>query len=375
MKKINIGIVGFGGIAKTHVIATQWMNMMDHETLYFPHLRGVCTRQNIKHNFFDYSTADLNDLVQDEEIQIIDVCTPNFLHYQQGLKIIEGKKNIYMEKPIAKDIHEARILAETCDKQALINQAALMYRFYPAVVMARDYIQNNLLGDILHFRFALYHNGYLDENRPISWRLQHHMCGGGALMDLGIHMADLLRFLLGEVESVMGQTNTYFKQRYKDKSLREKIDANVDEWARLHLNLKNGGRGTLEVSRITSDLKEDTLVEIYGTKGNIKITSDNMYYPTIYHHKRGILEAGRLAPMSEFSEMVQKTYPSHKFDLGWHNNGHFTSLQNMLGNVFEEKIRYQETPTLTEAYQSQKIVEMGYISAAQEDRWVKWNEI
>lgn len=373
MRNINIGLVGYGGIAKTHIIALKWLQLIGTDLNVSPNLVGLCTSKENCNSPFQYTTSKLEEMLSDDCIDIIDVCTPNFLHYEQGKKILESGKNIYMEKPVSKDIIDGTNLSQLCETCGAINQVALMYRFLPAIVMAKEIIENGQLGDIIHFRFALYHSGYLDKNRPISWRLEKEKSGGGAAMDLGVHMADLIRFILGEVKEVMGQTSIYFKERYKNKDTDVKVQADVDEWALFNINLVSGGRGTLEVSRITSDLTEDTIIEIYGTEGNIKITSNNFDFPAIYHQSSGIQKTGKKEYTSEFGKFIKQAYTNHKNDLGWHTNAHFTSLYNMLLNISKNKIVYSETPTFKEALESQKIINAGYKSAREGNCWVKLN--
>lgn len=370
MKKINIGLVGYGGIAKTHIIALKWLKLIGSNIDINPVLKGLCTSKEGCASPFEYSTNQLEDLLLDEDVDMVDVCTPNFLHYEQGVKILQAGKHIYMEKPVSKDLRDGVKLVKLCENSSVVNQVALMYRFLPAVVMAKEYIESGQLGDILHFRFALYHSGYLDENRPMSWRLLSEKSGGGAGMDLGVHMADLVRFLLGEVREVMGQTSIYVKERYKNTSIKEKVKSDVDEWTLLNIHLVNGGIGTLEVSRITSDLTEDTIIEIYGSNGNIKINSNNFDFPSVFSQSTGIQQVGKIDYITEFGKFIHRAYPNHKNDLGWHTNAHLASLCNMLYNVSENKIVHLQTPTFKEALESQKIIEMGYISARERNRWV-----
>ncbi|NTW72725.1 MAG: Gfo/Idh/MocA family oxidoreductase [Eubacteriaceae bacterium] len=371
MKKINLGIVGYGGIAKIHMIAMNAMKIMFEDMPYSPDYTAVATSQkDIEYPVFDNTVSDLSELLKDSSIAAIDVCTPNFLHFQQGKSIIEAGKHIYMEKPVAKDLHEAQELARLAEASGLVNQSALMYRFLPAIVIAKDHIAVGAIGEVLHFRFVLYHSGYLDASRPMSWRLSHEKSGGGALVDLGIHMADSLRFILGEVDSLMAQTNIHFKERFKDSKKTEKVPSEVDEWAMLHLNMKSGAKGTLEVSRITADLKEDTIIEIFGTKGSLKITSDDVDNPSIYSHEKGLLEKGKFERISDFAKYHKTIYPSNKFDLGWAVNAHLASLKNFLNNVDAGRIVYKETPDFTEASKSQKIIEMAYQSVADGNSWI-----
>ncbi|WP_202709562.1 Gfo/Idh/MocA family protein [Sporosalibacterium faouarense] len=376
MGDINIGLVGSGNISKIHILGLKAMDIIFDDIDVKHNFKGICTRSGVdKFGIFDYATDDLNELLEDKSINMVDICTPNFLHLEQGSKAIRADKNIYMEKPIAKNLAEGEKLVELCKSKDVINQVALMYRFVPSVVMAKDYIRDGKLGEILNFRVTLYHKGYLNEERPISWRLKNDKSGGGALMDLGIHMADLVRFLLGEVKDVRGRTSTYFKERYKDSSLTEKVSADVDEWALLDINLKNGGYGTLEVSRISSDITEDTVFEVYGTKGKLKISTDHMDYPEIFLHDKGHLLKGELERTSDFSKYHKSIFPSAKFDMGWNLNAHMSSLINFILNIKQNKIVHSETPTLEEGLKSQKIIEMGYISAREGNRVVKSDEI
>jgi len=349
MSEIGIGIVGSGNISKIHILALNSMNIIFDNLEFKPKLLGVCSRSGIdKFKIFNKATNDLLELLKDERISAIDICTPNFMHLEQGRDVILSGKSIYMEKPLSMDVNEGKELVDLCNSENVINQVALMYRFTPAVVMAKDFIERGELGEILNFRVSLYHKGYLNSERPISWRLRSEKSGGGALMDLGIHVADLVRFLLGEVSEVRGRTTTYFKQRYIDSNKKEMVEADVDEWAMLDINLQDGGYGTLEVSRISSDLTEDTIFEIYGTKGKIKISTQHMSYPEIYLHNKGYLVKGHLERTSEFAKYHETIYPNSKFDMGWNLNAHMTSLMNFLINIQKGKIIYKETPTFKE---------------------------
>lgn len=376
MREIGVGIVGLGGIAKIHLITMNSMNLVFNNLPIKPKLIGISTRKGKTDlGLFEFETDKLQGLLSSKEVEMVDLCTPNFMHFQQGKEVVLAGKNIYMEKPVSKDINEGRKLVNLCKEKGVINQVALMYRFMPAVVLARDYIKVGKLGDILNFRATLYHKGYLNSERPMSWRLDKKMSGGGALMDLGIHMADLVRFLLGEVKEVRGKTSTYFKERYKDATKSEMVKVDVDEWALLDMTLENGAYGTLEVSRISSDLREETVFEVYGTKGKVKITTLYPDYPEIFIHEKGRLLMGNIERISEFSKYHKSIYPGSKFDMGWFINAHLSSMLNFMLNINEGCIKYNETPNLEEGYKSQKIIEMGYISANEGNRVVTIDEI
>jgi predicted dehydrogenase len=374
MQKINLGVVGYGGIAKIHAIGLYAMKTMFEDMEYSPELyAAVSSKKDLGFPGFEYVTSDLQRLLDDPKVHALDVCTPNFLHYEQGTRVLASKKPLYMEKPVAKDIHHAKELAEIAEASQIVNQSALMYRFLPAIAMAKDLISSGKIGDIIHFRFALYHKGYLDSQRPMSWRLSQDKAGGGALVDLGIHMADSVRFLLGEPQKLMAQTDIYYKERYADSSRTSKVPSEVDEWALLNLVMESGAKGTLEVSRITSDLKEDTIIEIFGSKGSIKIHSDDVDFPTVYLQDTGLMERGAVRAEGDFAKYHKTIYPSHKFDLGWMVNAHLASMKNFLNNVNAGKILHPETPTLKEAYLSQRIIALAYESVENDNSWISFD--
>ena len=376
MKQINIGIVGFGGIAKIHAIACHAMQVLYEDLPFLPTMKKAYRRNNQGRNgIFSETVTSLEDLLNDAVIDLVDICTPNYLHYEQVKKSLEYNKAVYCEKPLALNYQQAQALANLAEQKKLVNQVALMYRFMPAVVMAREYIQEGSLGEIIHFKFALYHKGYLNENRPLSWRQQMDYAGGGALMDLGIHMADLVRYMLGEVQGVQAHLYTHYKERFISAASGQKGRVDVDEYAQVDVKLKQGGMGIIECSRITSDLHENTVIEIYGTKGSIKITSQDPRYPTIHQHERNVSYKGELGENSPFYQYYSKIYPIEKVSLGLTIDMHLASLYNLFFNIAQERIVYDETPTFYEAALAQKVIEMALLSHCEDNRWVKWEEL
>lgn len=376
MKDINIGMAGFGGIAKTHIIACYAMKVLFSDLPFRVNLQKVYRRNGGDgREIFNEVVNSYDKMIDDPNINLISICTPNNLHFEQSKQAIAAGKNVYCEKPIGLDYKESRELAEKAARAGVMNQTAFIYRFIPAVAMARDYIRDGKLGEILNFRFVLYHSGYLNENRPISWRLQSEIAGAGAIVDLGIHMVDCMRYMLGEVKSVQGYLSTYFKERYSDTSQTKKVKADADEHALLNICLMNGARGTAEVSRIASNLDEYTTIEVYGTMGSIKISSATPFYPFIHDQRSGLTSAGEYRSDSGFYYSLSKLLPPKRSTLGWFNDAHLASLLIMFMNMANGKVLYQETPTFGEAAAAQKIIDMALLSSREDNRVVIANEI
>lgn len=375
MKRANVGVVGFGGIAKVHAMACYALQLLNQDLPFAPkYLKAYRREQPQAQGIFQEIVTSLDTLLDDKELDLIDICTPNYLHYQQVKKTLNYGKAVYCEKPLALNFKEAKALVELAANRHLLNQVALIYRFMPAVVQARDYVASGQLGEIIHFKFALYHKGYLNE-RPLSWREQMKFSGGGALMDLGIHLADLLRFILGDIAAVRAELYTYTQERFLKGTEGEKGRVDVDEYAKLDIRLKKFGLGTIECSRISSELHETMVLEIYGTQGSIKVTDREPRYAQLYRHSANIISMGDTHGVTAFYEFCRKVFPSEKNSLGNALDMHLTSLYNMFLNLSEENVIYTETPTFWEAAEAQKIIELAIISQRENNRWVNGNEL
>jgi len=367
MGKHNFAVIGLGSIAKTHLIGLKSADTIYNERRFTNFkLHSLYRRSgSTELEFFSFVSSNLEDILKNADIDAVDICTPNFLHKKQCSRALAYNKHVYLEKPITSKIKDAEILSKTAEQaenRGVINQVAFVLRYLPSIILAREYIKKGYLGDIINFRSELFHSSYLNPDQPISWRLKKNLSGGGALMDLGIHLIDLIRFVLGEIKVVHAETKCYFKERFSDSSMQKKEKVNVDEWARVNLVLENGGRGTAEVSLISSSADSKPLLEVYGTEGSISIKTSRPNYPEIYHHKRGVLEIGELDLSSDFIDLHRKIYPADKADLGWFINTHLSGLIHFI-NRLNTGDDFSEIPDINDGLLAQRIVNDAYIYA------------
>ena len=156
---------------------------------------------------------DYQDLLARDDIQVIHCCTPNDAHHALLRDALKAGKHVYCDKPLTRTLAEAEeiaALARTTDK---VHRMTFNYRFVPAMLRAKELVDDGFLGQVYQFRAAYLHAGYVDPNRPLSWRLQMARSGGGAIMDLGAHVFDLMRFLLGEFAEVQARLETFIPER------------------------------------------------------------------------------------------------------------------------------------------------------------------
>jgi predicted dehydrogenase len=368
---IKLGFAGLGFIGSIHAIACFSMPLI-FKNLPFEIKLGKVYKNNLIDipHFFEKGAKSLEEILEDSDA--VDICTPNYLHYEQAIKTIERGIPLYLEKPIGINSEEAYDIMENARKKGLIHQTALMYRFMPAVTQARDMIKNGEIGEILNFKALMLHSGYMDPKRPISWKLKKSTSGGGAILDMGIHLVDSIRFMLGEIKSLRAISKTYFKERPVEKGSEIYGRVDVDDWTSVEVELERGGWGTIEASRISPDIDEETKFEIYGTKGSIKISTKHPRYAVLYKKQENKEIIGDYDNKSEFSKYVNSIYPPEKYSLGWMADMHMASLINFFTNIVKNEIVFEETPTFEEAYKDQVVLDKIILSAENNGEIVKF---
>ncbi|MDI3299303.1 MAG: Gfo/Idh/MocA family oxidoreductase [Bacillota bacterium] len=211
-------------------------------------------------------------------VDFLDVCLPNGLHAAAAGAALEAGLAVYCEKPLTGDLGEARALAERARAAAgrATKPFGLAYnlRFDRNLALLRAFLAEGLLGEPLHFRLRMFHGGYLDPRRPRSWKFDPELARGGALVDLGSHLLDLVGYLFGplgeagRVSGVRARLRTFAVSRAG--GLLGSSGHRVDDWAEVALTLAGGAEGSVEVSRV-ADGGEGTRVEVYGSRGSARV--------------------------------------------------------------------------------------------------------
>jgi len=367
--EINYGLAGLGTIAKTHLLGLRNLPLLNVPVGFSVNLKALYSThpaENLeiaKSCGFSEVVDSMEKLVQMEDLDVVDICTPNFLHCQQASLAAQAGKHIYCEKPLANNSDEAKLMTQEAQKANIINQVAFVMRFNPAVAAAHAAIKQGVIGRPYAFRGELLHSSYLTAEKTMTWRLEKDKSGGGALADLGIHLIDLVRFLLGEIQSVSCVTDTIVKQRKTSQG--ELRQVNVDDWASLSLQVEGSIRGTIEASRLAVG-NDANRMWIYGDKGSLFIDLDHdPYSPTFYDEKgQRIYPDPKLLANDPFYERIAKLYPNPKLSQGFMVDTHLTSLLWFLSSVAEGKT-LDHTPTFEEGHGAQLVLDAAYQSSLQ----------
>lgn len=344
---LGAGIVGFGFIGKVHTYGYLNLPLFYDPAPARVRLVGVCTSrpETAEHAAtqagFEFGTARFADLLEREDIHLINICSPNHLHCEQVIAALEAGKHVYCDKPLATSVREAEsMLAAAQAHPGLIHGMAFHMRFIPAVMRARQLVEEGFLGRVYHFRCSYLHAGYTDPLRPISWRLTAQ-AGGGALSDLGSHAVDLVRSLLGEVAAVRATTETFVPERPVAKGAAETAPVEVDDYVALQARMASGALGFLEASRFATGTHDGMSFEVYGESGALRFSMMDPNY--LYAYDATAPEAdlgghrGWLQVESLQRYPAPSVLPSPKLPVGWmrfHLHSQFDFLRAVVsGNL------------------------------------------
>lgn len=357
MEDVKISTAGFGYMGKLHTIAYKSMALCYENFNYNVILDKLLTSKKISENKLYYSEI-VNKIEDMKGTDILDICTPNFIHGDEIKEASQiGIKNIYCEKPLTGKVEEEEKLTEFVQHENINNQVGFVLRYLPAVIRAKKLIEQGEIGDIINFNCHMYHSSYLNPDRPISWRLEKEKSGGGAFIDLGIHMVDLVHYVLGPITEINGYVKTFINKRPFGHTLKE---VDVDDFAHMDIAVNNLVSGALEVSRVAAGKGEETCFEIFGTKGSIKIETSNPDLPKVYLLKDSTWHLGNYVTFNDAEKDISLLYPSGKYSLGWMVNTHMASLYSFIARTHGETFNYITVPTFEDSAKAMKVIDKGY---------------
>lgn len=343
MKNMNFAVVGFGGIAKTHALASFDANLRLNLP-FMLNLTDIITTSPKDIKLMNVTNIlDIDSFLKNNQIDFISICTPNDSHIDYIKKAIKYNIPVYCEKPLASNIEDAKEMVKLVKESNIKNAVALVDRFIPAVRLLKKEIENKTIGEIIEFKIYIYHKSYLSEKKKGNWRTLKKS-GGGALLDLGIHHIDLIHFVLGDIQEVEGKTRIFFEDRNF-----------VDEIARCYFKLVNNIEGSLEVSRIFSERDCRDCIEVFGSKGSLKVDFKKPHEVEIYENENNITRIIKASPGDEELEF----YPDERNYLGSLQSAHTASLVNFAYSISEVR-DLGIAATFEDALKCQEIVDEIY---------------
>ena len=291
--KINIAILGTKFMGKAH--SNGWLQAPKFFNLpYEPVLKMVCARdipaaKEFAANWgYEEVEADWRKAIESKDIDIIDICTPTYLHAEMAIEAAKAGKHVFVEKPAALSYAEAKSMAEAADKAGVLHYLNHNYRRVPAVAFAKQLIDEGKIGQIYHWRGAYLQDWIMDPNFPLIWQLEKDRAGAGPHYDLNSHSVDLARFLVGEIAEVSAIFKTFVKERPlpgagagtfssgNTANSAEMGKVEIDDAAFMTVEFENGALGSFNASRFAGGRKNYNYFEIYGSKGSLAFDLERM---------------------------------------------------------------------------------------------------
>ncbi|ACZ41078.1 oxidoreductase domain protein [Thermobaculum terrenum ATCC BAA-798] len=323
--EVGVGMLGYAFMGKAHTNAFKKLPYIVYPPPAIPRLVAIAGRNEeavkeaaSRYGYEGYYT-DWRQMLDDDRIQLFDNGGPNYAHAEPCIAAAQKGKHILCEKPLARNAQEAKAMLDAVNQAGVKAMVGFNYRFVPAVRLAYEMIKNGELGEIYHFRAVYLQEWITDPEFPYIWRLDKELAGSGALGDLGAHIIDLGRHLIGEVKSVMAMTRTFIPER-NDPETGQRRKVEVDDAFEAVVEFENGAVGTLEASRFATGRKNHQVFEINGSKGSIRFNLERLNELEVYRtdapkHTQGFTDV-----------LVTESY--HPFWSNWWPHGHIIGWEH-----------------------------------------------
>jgi predicted dehydrogenase len=291
-KEVGIGLIGYAFMGKTHSNAYRQVTKFFDPTVT-PKLRAICGRneENVRraadHLGWEGYETDWRKMIDRPDIDIVDISTPGNEHKEMAIYAAQAGKTVFCEKPLGNTFADAKAMLEAAEANKVVNMVCFNYRRVPAIALAKRMIENGDLGRIYHFRARYLQDWIADPNFPLVWRLQKEIAGSGTLGDIGAHILDLSTFLVGQISSLCGMTETFVKERplqaattgtegLTAQATTEMGQVTVDDAAAFMARFENGAMGVFEATRFAPGRRNFNTFEINGEKGSISFNFERM---------------------------------------------------------------------------------------------------
>jgi len=291
-KKLNVGLIGYGFMARTHSNAYCKVNHF-FDVPYEPALRVVCGLEDKVAKAFaerwgyKSHTTDWHKVIEDEKVDLVDICVPNNVHAEIAIAAAKAGKAIICEKPLALDGAQAKTMVDAVEKAGVANFVSFNYRRVPAVTLAKMLIDEGRLGRIFHYRANFLQDWTISANVPqggmATWRLDVKAAGSGVTGDLLAHCIDTAMWQNGQITTVCAMTETFIKQRMHVETGKPEA-VGIDDACTFLCRFDNGSLGNFESTRYARGHKALYTFEINGEKASIAWDLHDLHRLSYFDH-------------------------------------------------------------------------------------------
>lgn len=238
-------------------------------------------------------TKDWHDVVNDPEVDLVIIATPNFTHAEIAIAAAKAGKHILCEKPMANELSEGKAMVEAVKEAGVKSLVDFIYTKVPANVLAKNLMQSGKLGEFVTFRGEFDCSYCADPNTPAAWRQLAKYAGSGSLGDLTAHVISMSDFIVGEkITAVMASWDTCYKQRPNRDKPGEMLDIDTDDQIYVIVRYESGRIGTMSSSRVSVARPDSLRYEIQGSNGSVKFELSRINELQYYNNDCPVGERG-----------------------------------------------------------------------------------
>jgi predicted dehydrogenase len=375
---LGVGMVGYAFMGAAHSQAWRTAPHVFDLPLQ-PHMAELCGRDAAAVRIaaarlgWTVAETDWHALIERDDVQLVDVCTPGNLHAEVAIAALEAGKHVLCEKPLANTLTEAEAMAAAAARAASRGVRAMTgfnYRRVPAVTLARQLVTEGRIGQIRHVRASYLQDWLVDPAFPLTWRLQRERAGSGALGDLGAHLVDLAQYLTGElIAGVSAATATFVGERpllEAPGGAPRSGPVTVDDAAVFIARWPSGALASFEATRFATGRKNQLRIELNGDRGSLAFDLERLNELQFYDRTDESAEAG-------FRRIVV-TEPGHPYLSAWWPPGHMLGWEHTFTHQVRDLVTAiaagtDPVPSFQDGLQVQRVLAAVEQSAARESCW------
>jgi predicted dehydrogenase len=385
MRQVRIGLVGAGWMGKVHSMSYRTARSAFGLEPAEPVLAAIAdvnielAEKAAREYGYERAVADWQAIVDDPTIDIVDICTPNDMHFDVAMAAIEAGKHVYCEKPLANTVEHARLMAEAAEARGVTTLVGFNYIQNPVHGLARTVIGRGDIGDVNYVRLFFLCDFMSDPNLQHTWRNDLKRAGSGVIGDIGAHCMSYFYYLIDrKVEEVFCHLETVIPDRAAplasgafrlgaegDKTRR--IKNTTDDIATVIFRFAGGGSGHMDLSRVTTGIRYDIGYDISGTTGTVRYSYNRINDIQVYRETGpGELRGFSHIEMGPSDPRFAALHPVSGLGLGY-NDYKAIEAREMIAAVAEGRKAF---PDFAFGYRIQRVVEACQRSHEQR-AWVK----
>lgn len=373
MKNLNIGMIGYGFMARAHSNAYRRVNNF-FDLAYRPVLKAVCGRDKAQATAFadkwgyESVETDWKKLIERPDIDAVDICAPNNLHKEISLAAAKAGKMILCEKPLSMNVAEGEEMVKAVESAKVPNMVWYNYRRVPAVTLAKNLIDAGRLGRVFHFRAKFLQDWTISADLPQGgtalWRLDVAAAGSGVTGDLLAHCIDTAIWLNGPITSVTAMTETFVKER--KHNLTGKVEkVGIDDACAFLARFANGSMATFESTRYARGHKAEYTFEINGEHASIFWDLHDLHRMEYFDHKdEGILRGWKSVHVTDGDHPYMKHWWVPGLQIGYEHTFVHQVADFLEGLATGKAVG----PTFRDALETQRVCD-AVLASAKTGQW------